>query len=104
MEADQDETQGLQRIVAEPTTFVLQDDRDPEDGMTDTEAADAFIAAINYDGDQARAREEALEELFAFAQEGWDYAGDYFRTRWRAVEELARLRKVLTPGRETNGN
>lgn len=26
MEADQDETRGLQRIVAEPTTFVLQDD------------------------------------------------------------------------------
>ena len=41
--------------------------------------------------------EAALVEACDLASEGWDYAGDYFREKWRADERVERLRKIGKP-------
>jgi hypothetical protein len=44
------------------------------------------------DRDRLRAVAEAALDL---ADEGWDYATDYFREKWRCEERIAELRATL---------
>lgn len=41
--------------------------------------------------------EAALGEALDLAHEGWEYADDYFREKWRANEREAELRKLVKP-------
>ena len=38
---------------------------------------------------------KALQEAIALAEEGWGYAGDYFREKWGYEQQMAALKTAL---------
>jgi len=44
----------------------------------------------------------ALQEAITLAEEGWGYAGDYFRTKWGYAGQIAALKAALEGSDESD--
>lgn len=44
--------------------------------------------------------QKMLEEALDLAEEGWDYASDYFRDKWECERQFKELRVVLDDWRK----
>jgi hypothetical protein len=67
----------------------LYSDEDPSGDWVDAEEATAEVTRLR----------AALGEALDSADEGWSYASDYFRDKWRDDKRLAELRTLA--GKET---
>lgn len=46
--------------------------------------------------DALDAKDALIADLLDFSEEGWAYASDYFRTKWKYEEQLAELKARAT--------
>ena len=54
-----------------------------------------WAAEVELERERAERLAEALDDAIQLADEGWAYAGDYFREKWNYVGQADALRAIL---------